>query len=181
MTETIQLVLRIALGMLLLVAAVAKANSFRRFVSVLRVLTVGGPFISVLVAGAVVIAELVVGAGLMVTNWRWPLYAVSCLFGLFALVLAVALHRQRHETLTCGCFGRSGVVSWGLVFRNLFLACVGLALILHDTALASVSAAGMLFLASASLKPIKSRPPSPMEEIPASRTTRHKPGKENAW
>jgi hypothetical protein len=127
MDPVVDLTTRLALGLLLLVAASHKLRAPARFVATLGDYRLLPARLTGIAAALVVAAELAVVAGLAV---RPPAgrAGAAALLGLYAGAMAVNLARGRRH-VDCGCTGpaaRRPIGGW-LVARNLVLAGVALA------------------------------------------------------
>lgn len=108
----------ISVGLILLSAAVSKGVRFPAFANSLNAYRLFPPFLVSPIAGALIVAESVTSAGLLLGLYlAWALTGAAILFALFASVTAVTL--GRHGFSDCGCLGglvrlRIGWVSVGL-------------------------------------------------------------------
>lgn len=123
------LVIQVALGVLLTLAALGKfaaAADFRRTLGVFgirRHAAVVGVGLSV--------AEFGVGIGLVFgIALPWSVLGAAALFGVFACALAARLLSGVKDE-KCGCFGRilASRISWALVTRNVGFALASLGLL----------------------------------------------------
>jgi putative oxidoreductase len=123
------LVLRVALGILFVWAALAKLPDMRAFaqdVANYRVLPAGSV---AFVASAVVGIELLAGVLLVVGIYERPAaIAVSVLLAAFTAFVVQAL--LRGIDLRCGCFGGDERASWWTVLRDLGMLAASVALAL---------------------------------------------------
>lgn len=85
-------------------------------------------------AGVIPVARLLpfieAAVGVMVlipATRRFGLVAFAWLIAIYALAIAINLARGRRQ-IDCGCGGDVHLLSWGLVMRNLLLACVAVAM-----------------------------------------------------
>lgn len=118
---------RVAIGLLLLSGGVFKVRGFREFVAALDAYAMFGAKRSVICIGLVSIAaETVIGA-LLVSGWLlpWAIFAALSLFGIFSLIVVVALLRRRAR-IDCGCMmiGMRDEIGWHVCLRNVALACL---------------------------------------------------------
>jgi uncharacterized membrane protein YphA (DoxX/SURF4 family) len=112
---------RVALGLALLVAAVAKLAAGARWVDQAATLGVRRPL-----AVAVPWLELVVGAAVAAGLAEpWPAAIAVCLLAVFTVWIAAHLVRGEHPP--CACFGAfsAAPLSWWHVARNVGLIALG--------------------------------------------------------
>lgn len=132
----------LGLGLLLLTAAVLKSATFPQFVRVVESLGVVRDDRTARVARGVIAIEALIGAGLAIavfdlTSARAAAVAATGLFLLFAVVLAIKLggtraQRRDGAAAGCGCFGRTGKLTWSLPVRNIGLALISAAIFLYQ-------------------------------------------------
>ncbi len=108
MIDTLWMALRLAVAVVLLVAAIPKLRDLPGFAGDLgRYRLVPGPVLRP-AAGLVVLAELL-AAGLLVAGSPAGFWLAGGLFALFAAAITSALARRL--AIPCGCFGGGDVVS----------------------------------------------------------------------
>jgi len=127
MDPVVDLTLRAALALLLLVAAAHKLRDLPAFRATLADYRLLPDAIVPAAAGLVVGVELAIGTALLALP-RPGLAAVAVLLAGYALAIAINLARGRHH-IDCGCAGPAArqPISGRLVARNLLLATTALA------------------------------------------------------
>lgn len=119
---------RLVVGAVLLLAGVAKGLRLQGFSKIVGAFDVVSKRHVRLVSLSIVLAECVVGVGLLtgVALRLWALIA-AVLFVLFATAIAYNLLRGRPH-IPCGCFGTQGLpINWAMVLRNLALVALSAA------------------------------------------------------
>jgi uncharacterized membrane protein YphA (DoxX/SURF4 family) len=121
------LFLRVALGLIFVVAATAKIRNPRAFSKAVADFRVVSPRLSPVVGRTVAVLELAGGVALLfgVVEWLGGILLAGLLLA-FNAVMAANLIRGR-RLLDCRCFGRRTVrIGWGHVAQNtlLLVACV---------------------------------------------------------
>jgi hypothetical protein len=114
---------QIAVGLILLQAAVGKVQRWREFKGILAAYQLLPHWAVSAGAAGVALVEFVTGLAL-VAAWRTPTIGVVAagLFVVFAAAMAVNILRGR-TSLDCGCFQSARQpLEWRLVFRNLMCA-----------------------------------------------------------
>lgn len=143
--------LRIALGLLLLIAAAGKVSNHRRFCQIVSALTHTSSAVAPFVAVIVVVIEVVTGVWLLsgAQSHLSGLVAAG-IFATFGGVLSANLWLGDTAT-SCGCFGGTGQISRSLVVRNLILAALGIIVGRHSVSwivlmsiLATAAAVGLI-------------------------------------
>lgn len=117
---------RTFVAVVLLAAGVTKLGKRQEFVGVVRNYRLLPDAAVGFVAGLLPTIETAVAVGLLfgvLTSWLAA--TALCLFILFGSAVAINLLRGRRN-ISCGCFGpqHSQRLSWGLVIRNIVLACI---------------------------------------------------------
>jgi hypothetical protein len=118
------LYLRALLGVVLLLAAVAKRGDRSRFVRVIRNYRLVPDRVAAPLARVLPESEAVLGLTLLVgAAPAVAATAAACLFVTFAGAVAINLLRGR-SSIACGCFGPSehDALSWGHVVQNVAFA-----------------------------------------------------------
>lgn len=134
---SVQLFLRLLLGVILLSVGVSKFAHLRQFqrgiqdYQVLPSTLASKNDFSMMLATGIPLAELLAGLGLISGFWLVPAIVLAlALFVVFCIAITINLVRGRHD-LSCHCGGAIGnhLISWWLVGRN-GLLIVGLVLLL---------------------------------------------------
>jgi hypothetical protein len=129
MDPLLDLVLRAALALLFVAAAVHKLRDPARFRATLAAYRLGLAAIVGPASAVVVAVELGIAGALLAPSTRAAgLVAAALLLSAYAGAIALNLWRGRRD-LDCGCLGVGGreAISWWLVARNGVLASVALA------------------------------------------------------
>lgn len=113
---------RSGIGILLLVAGVAKLAVLPEFVKEIEALRLASEHVSRYTARSIPIIEGILG-GMLVANIYAEVaaYFAIGLFAMFAIVVGSALRRSRSSG-ACRCFGRRSSLDWSVVLRNVGLA-----------------------------------------------------------
>jgi Methylamine utilisation protein MauE len=116
--------LRICVGLLLLVASIAKIRNVKKFTQIVRAYDVVGGAVANILGKLVPLSEALAGA-LLIIGFSTPLAGASAmfLFSLFGTAMLVSLLRGKRD-IPCGCFSlaRSSHISPAMVVRNCVLA-----------------------------------------------------------
>ena len=145
MFDVVVLIARVAVGLLLLTAGIAKwrlgVHSFAQAIQGYRLLPVELPHA---VARVLPFVETTVGLALIVgAATPWAALGAATLLTLFAAAMASALTRGLATGCGCSAFARERRVSWKLVYRNLALA----ALLVPVASASAPAVAGTLVMA----------------------------------
>ena len=145
--------IQIAVGLILLGAALGKIRRWHSFLGILGAYEVL-PVASITpVAFMLVPAELLIGASVLL-SWNIPLstIAAAALLTTYAIAMAINIRRGR-TSIDCGCFQSiRQPVGWRLVVRNAACSCALLAsgtfneLVLAERALYALPAGVALFV-----------------------------------
>lgn len=125
MSRTVQLALRMVLGVIFLWAAISKAKDVQTFIEeVVRYQILPDaivPTFAICLIGIEVAASLLLLIGIRV---RLAAGTTALMLSLFIIALVQAL--LRHLDLTCGCFGGEEPATWWTVGRDgiLLMACL---------------------------------------------------------
>jgi uncharacterized membrane protein YphA (DoxX/SURF4 family) len=123
-------ILRYFVGLLLLTAAVAKLRGFENFRANLTASFGVGAAHSQVLAPAVMLAELAVGALVLGVSMRIGLWCALLMFCLFTALLAYKFYTQ--SVVRCGCFGEAerSLSGFDLLRNVLVIAAIGAGLAL---------------------------------------------------
>ena len=123
------LYLRIALGLLFLVAGLSKAWDPRAYLDAVNGFQIVPPGVAPAVATVIVSLELVSGGLLLAGTYTWlGAILLGLLLATFNVALIVNLRRGRRN-LDCGCFGgRTVRIGWGHVAQNTLLLAMAVLL-----------------------------------------------------
>src|SRR5688572_2746992 len=121
------LFLRVALGLIFMVAAVAKILSPREFSKAVVDFRIVSPRLSPVIGRTIAVLELAGGVALLlgVLEWLGGILIAGLLLAFNAAMAANLIRGRRH--LDCRCFGRRTVrIGWGHVAQNtlLLVACM---------------------------------------------------------
>ena len=128
----VSLAISLAIGLLFGLSAIHKLGSLAKFKAVLSSYQILPGPTAAITATAIPMVELSLAIGLVVPQARIAAaLAASVLLTAYAMAMAVNIYRG-NVLLDCGCnFGSARqTVSWGLVWRNLFLAIFPLLLLI---------------------------------------------------
>lgn len=114
----------LAVATVFLASSIPKLFRFRLFVNVISRYQLIPTVLSPFAATAIITAEVIAGASLLLPQYCYPF---NCILGVFLLVLfsvAVASSLVRKKKSPCGCmvFGTHSQVSWHILLRNSGLA-----------------------------------------------------------
>lgn len=125
-TPHVVLLARIAVSLILLIAALGKLSDLTRFVQVIRDYGILPRWANALAGYVLPTVEILIATGMLIGYWPTGMaVAASCLFFLFGIAIAINLLRGRHG-IGCGCFGKHAEyrLSWWLVARNIALIAI---------------------------------------------------------
>lgn len=133
---------RVAVGLVLLTAAVAKLSSFSRFTQLLT--EWAGSTRATLLGTMVVGCEAVLGVTLVAGIYVTIAGALSAtLFSVFATWLSWTI--VAHRATKCGCFGDLGRVTWSKVSANLGFVALSIGISRSEVFPFAAAAAVLLF------------------------------------